>query len=76
MTFCLGLHLILGGKLDVTLSVSRVRLRQSRISKGSAAWHGLRNTALESISSRSCLVALLRCSAVGLWAVLNCSCKV
>ena len=38
--------MILGGKLDVTLSVSRIRLRQPRSCKGSAASHGLRNTAI------------------------------
>ena len=42
----ISLHLILGGKLDVTPSVSRVRLRLPRSCKDSAAWHGLRNTAL------------------------------
>ena len=45
-----GLHLSLGGKLDVTLSVSGVRLRQPRSCWGSATWHGLRNSALENSS--------------------------
>ena len=65
MTYFFGLHLILGGKLDVgrrfglhmisrrkldaTLSVSRMRLRQPRSCWGSAALHGLRNTGLDRI---------------------------
>ena len=47
MTFFFGLHLILRGKLDVTLSISRVWLRQPRSCKGLAAWHGLKNTAIQ-----------------------------
>ena len=44
-----GLHLSLGGKLDVTLSVSGVRLRQPRSCWGSATWHGLRNIGLSGV---------------------------